>query len=87
MEPPLTPRAPTEPYTWGDAPPQELLRVKDGYRKQRHRARGATLRTGSTNETDANKRQRARSGHTQRASVRPTAEADKDSTEKERGME
>ena len=43
--------------------------------------------TGSTNETEAKKRRRARSGHSKRAIARPTAQADKDSTKKERGME
>ena len=43
--------------------------------------------TGSTNETDAKKRRRAHSGHSKRASARPSAKADKDSTKKERGME
>ena len=48
---------------------------------------GATMRTGSTNETDAKKRRRALSGHRQRAAARPSAKADKDTTKKERGME
>ena len=42
---------------------------------------------GTTNETDAKKRLRARSGHSQRASAKPTAETDKATTKKERGME
>ena len=83
VEPPLTPWAPMEPNVCGDAPLQELPLAKDGHRQQR----GATLRTGLTNETDAKKRRRACSGHSQRAAFRPTAEAYKDSTEKERGME
>ena len=45
------------------------------------------MRTGSTNETDAKKRRRARSGHSKRAAARPSAKADKDSTKKERGVE
>ena len=45
------------------------------------------MRTGSTNETDAKKRRRVRSGHSKRALARPSAKADKDSTKKERGME
>ena len=80
VEPPLTPWAPTEPNVWGDAPPQEPPLAKDGHRQQRRGARGATVRTGSTNETDAKKRRRACSGHSQRAAFRPTAEAYKDST-------
>ena len=42
---------------------------------------------GANKETDANKRRRARSGHGQRASAKPTAEADKATTKKERGKE
>ena len=83
MEPSLTPWAPREPIVRGDAPPEEPPHANDGDRQQRHGARGATLRTGSTNETDAKKRRRACSGHSQRASGRPTAEAYKDSTSKE----
>ena len=74
--------------THGETPqPQERPRAKDGYCQRRHGARGATMRTGSTNETDAKKRRRARSGCSRRASARPSAKADKDSTKKERGME
>ena len=39
-----SPRAPTEPNSWGDAPPQELTPTNDGNRQQRHCARGATMR-------------------------------------------
>ena len=45
------------------------------------------MRTGSTNDTDAKKRRKARSGHSKRASARPSAKADKGPTKKERGME
>ena len=71
----------------GETPqPQERPRTKDGYRHRRHGMRGATRRTGSTNETDTKKG----GGHAQdtaRASSRPSAKSDKDSTKKERGME
>ena len=67
--------------------PQERPRAKDGYHQRRHGARGATMQTGSTNETEAKKRRRARSRHSKRATARPAAQADKDSTKKERGME
>ena len=82
-----SPRAPTEPNAWGDAPPQE--RNAHQWRKpsaetMRERGDNATV---SINETDAKKRRRARSGHSQRASAKPTAEADKATTKKERGME
>ena len=39
-----SPRAPTEPNSRGDAPPQELMLINDGNRQQRHCARGATMR-------------------------------------------
>ena len=43
--------------THGEMPqPQEWLRAKDGNRQPRHGARGATMRTGSTNETDTKKK-------------------------------
>ena len=42
---------------------------------------------GSNNETDAKKRRRALPGHSQRASAKPTTEADKATTKKERGKE
>ena len=42
---------------------------------------------GTINETDAKKRLRARSGHSQRASAKTTAEADEATAKKERGME
>ena len=87
VEPLWTPWAPTEPNARGDAPSQEQPHAKDWNRQRRHSTREATLRTGSTNETDAKKRLKVRSGQSQRASTRPTAEADKDSAKKERGME
>ena len=82
-----SPSAPTEPNAWGDAPPQE--RNAQHWRKPsaetlHERGDNATV---STNETDAKKRRRARSGHSQRASAKPTAEADKATTKKEQGME
>ena len=55
VEPPRTPWAPTQPNAWGDAPPQEQPHAKDWYCQRRHGARGATLRTWSTNKTDAKK--------------------------------
>ena len=42
---------------------------------------------GFNNETDAKKRRRVRPGQSQRASAKPTAEADKATTKKERGKE
>ena len=43
--------------------------------------------TGANHETDAKKRRRVRPGQSQRASAKPTAEADKATTKKERGKE
>ena len=72
----------------GETPqPQERPRAKDGDRHRRHGVRGATRQTGSTNENRVKERWRARAGHSKRASSRPSAKSDKDSTKKERGME
>ena len=38
------PRAPTEPKSRGDTPPQELMLTNDGNRQQRHCARRVTMR-------------------------------------------
>ena len=82
-----SPRAPTEPNAWGNTPPQK----RNAHQRWKPSAKTWCKRgdnaTGSTNETDAKKRRRARSGHSQRASAKPTAEADKATTKKERGME
>ena len=79
-----SPRAPTEPNAWGDAPPQK--RNAHQWRKPsaKTRCKRGDNATGSINDTDAKKRLRARSGHSQRASAKPTAEADKATTKKER---
>ena len=62
--------------------------TNDGNRQQRHGARGATKRQDRFNETDAKKKWlRARSGHSQKATAKPTAGANKATTKKERGME
>ena len=82
-----SPRAPTEPNTWGDAPPQKLNAHQWRKPAAKTRCKRGDNVTGLTNETDAKKRRRARSGHSQRASAKPTAEADKATTKKERGME
>ena len=82
-----SPRAPTEPNALGDAPPHK--RNAHQWRKPsaKTRCKRGDNATGSINETDAKKRLRARSGQSQRASAKPTAEADKATTKKERGME
>ena len=82
-----SPRVPTEPNAWGDAPPHK--RNAHQWRKPsaKTRCKRGDNATVSINETDAKKRLRVRSGHTQRASAKPTAEADKATTKKERGTE
>ena len=82
-----SPRAPTKPNAQGDAPPQK--RNAHQWRKPsaKTRCKRGDNATGWINETDAKKRRKARSGHSQRASAKPTAEADKATTKKERGME
>ena len=82
-----SPRAPTEPNTWGDAPPQKQNAHQWRKPSAKTRCKRGDNATGSINETDAKKRLRARSGHSQRASAKPTAEVDKATTKKERGME
>ena len=82
-----SPRAPTGPNARGDTPPQK--RNAHQWRKPSAKTRRkiGDNATGSINKTDAKKRRRARSGHSQRASAKPTTEADKATTKKERGME
>ena len=82
-----SPRAPTEPNAWGDAPPHKRNKHQRRKPYAKTRCKRGDNATGPINETDAQKRLRARSGHSQRASARPTAEADKANTKKERGME
>ena len=82
-----TPRAPTEPNARGDAPPQKLNAHQWRKPSVKTRCKRGDNATGTINETDAKKRLRACSGHSQRASAKPTAEADKATTQKERGME
>ena len=82
-----SPMAPTEPNAWGDAPQHK--RNAHQWRKPSAKTRGARRGDNATgsNETDTKKRLRARSGHSQRASTKSTAEAHKATTKKERGME
>ena len=82
-----TPRAPTEPNAWGEAPPHKRNTHQWLKPSAKTRCKRGDNATGSINETDAKKRLRARSGHSQRVSAKPTAEADKATTKKERGME
>ena len=82
-----SPRAPTEPNAWGDAPPHKRNTHQRRKPLSKTRCKRGDNATGLSNETDAKKRLRARSGHSQRVSAKLTAEADKASTKKERGME
>ena len=82
-----SPRAPMEPNTWGDALPQKRNEQQRRKPSAKTRCKRGDNATGPINETDAKKRLRARSGHSQRASAKPTTEADKATTKKERGME
>ena len=82
-----SPRAHTEPNAWGDAPPQKRNAHQGRKLSAKIWCKRGDNATGSINDTDAKKRLRARSGSSQRASAKPTAEADKATTKKERGME
>ena len=82
-----SPRAPTELNAGGDAPPQKLNAHQWRKPSAKTQCKRGDNATRSINKTDAKKRLRARSGHSQRVSAKPTAEADKATTKKERGME
>ena len=82
-----SPRVPTEPNTWGDASPQKRNAYQWWKPSAKTRCKRGDNATGSINDTDTKKRLRARSGHSQRASAKLTAEADKATTKKEWGME
>ena len=82
-----SPRALTELNEWGDAPPQKRNAHQGRKPSAKTRCKRGDNATGSINDTDAKKRLRARSRHSQRASAKPTAEADKATTKKKRGME
>ena len=87
VEPPQPPKGPYGTNAREDAPSQKRnahQRLKSSGKTRCKRGDNAT---GANNETDANKRRRARSGHSQRASAKPTAEAYKTTTKKERGKE
>ena len=87
VEPPQPPKGPYGINARGDASSQKrnVHQRRKSSRKTRCK-RGDNV-TGANNETDANKRRMARSGHSQRASAKPTAEAYKATTKKERGKE
>ena len=83
-----TPQGPLRNQTHGETPHRiSETRTNDGNRQQRHGARGVTMRQDRSTRPTQRNRLRARSGHSQRATAKPTAEADKATTKKERGME
>ena len=88
MEPPRTPWAPTEPNAWGDAPAARATTRKGRKSSAKtRRERGDDADGIDKRDRRKKKTRRARSRHSKRASARPSAKADKDSTKKERRME
>ena len=87
MEPPQLPKGPYGTNARGDAPPQSETRTKRRKPSGKTRCKRGDNATGANHETDAKKRRRVRPGQSQRASAKPTAEADKATTKKERGKE
>ena len=87
MEPPQLPKGPYGTKRKGRRPSAKAKRAPMTETVSKDTVQDGDNATGSNSETDAKKRQRARSGHRQRASAKPTAEADKATTKKERGME
>ena len=87
VEPPQPPKGPYGTNARGDAPSQNRNAHQRRKSSGKTRCKRGDNATGANNETDANKRRRARSGHSQRASAKPTTEAYKATTKKERGKE
>ena len=87
MEPPRLPKGPYRTKLRGDAPPQKRNAHQRRKPSGKTRCKRGDNAPGSNNETDAKKRRRARPGQSQRASAKPTEEADKATTKKERGKE
>ena len=86
MEPPQPPQGSLRDPTQGETPLRKSeMCTDDGNRQERHGAKGATMRRELTRRPA----QRNGVGHardiSQRASAKPTAEADKATTKKERG--
>ena len=86
MEPPQPPQGSLRDPTQGETPLRKSEMCTDDGNRQEWCKRGHNA-PGANKETDANKRRTARSGHSQRASAKPTAEAYKATTKKERGKE
>ena len=87
VKPPQLPKGPYGTNARGDAPLQKRNAHQRRKPSGKTRCKRGDNATGANKETDANKRRRARSGHSQRESAKPTAEADKATTKKERGKE
>ena len=88
VEPPQLPQGSLQDPTQGETPLRKNeTRTDDGNRQERHGARGATMRQERTRRPTQINGEWARSGHSQRASAKPTAEAYKATTKKERGKE
>ena len=85
MEPPQLPKGPHGTNARGDAPSQKRNAHQRRKPSGKTRCKRGDNATGANNETDAKKRWRARSGHSQRVSAKPTAEAYKATTKKEPG--
>ena len=87
VEPPRLPKGPYGTKRKGRRPSAKAKRAPMTEPSGKTRCKRGDNAPGSNNETDAKKRRRPRPGHSQRASAKPTAEADKATTKKERGKE
>ena len=87
MEPPRLPKGPYGTKRKGRRPSAKAKHAPMTETVRKDTVQEGDNAPGSNNETDAKKRRRARPGHSQRASAKPTAEADKATTKKERGKE
>ena len=83
-----SPRVPMEPNAWGERPTAYAKRapMTETVSKDTEQEGRQCYRIDQRDRRKE-KRLRARSGHSQRATVKPTAGADKATTKKERGME
>ena len=87
MEPPRLHKGPYGTKCKGRRPFAKAKRAPTTETVRKTRCKRGDNAPGSNNKTDAKKRRRARPGHSQRASAKPTAETDKTTTKKERGKE
>ena len=86
VEPPQPPQGSLRDTTQGETPLRKRETCTDKSSGKTRCKRGDNA-PGANKETDAKKRRRARSGQSHRASAKPTAEAYKATTKKERGKE